>query len=164
MVVYADEINRGLAQTIEQVLHGDDSRAGGNEVVEDDDVLLCGYVVGGEDGIDTLAGAGVCTVVVERYAQPFAYLLGYKRREVMREVAAFRGCHDSPSAVAEVITDRVGDEFRHMGGEEGYHRVVAFDVREGTTLDGLVLYQKVKDFNAILLKTLQKQKKFPNYF
>ena len=68
MVVYADEINRGLAQTIEQVLHGDDSRAGGNEVIEDDDVLLRGYVVGGEDGIDTLAGVEARVFTEDRTA------------------------------------------------------------------------------------------------
>ena len=60
------------------------------------------------------------------------------------------------SAVAEVITDRVGDKFRHMGGEEGYHRVVAFDVREGTPLDRLVPYGDkietgaVQDFHLFL--------------
>ena len=85
------------------------------------------------------------TVVIERNTEPFADLLCYERSEVVREVTAFGCRHNSPSTIAEIVTDGVGDKFRDMGSKERYHVVVSLDVNKGATFDGLVPYRdKIK--------------------
>ena len=76
MVVDADKIDRCFAERVEEVLHCFDCRAGRHEVIKDDDILLFGYIVGSEYGIDALTSASRGTVIIERYAEPCAYFLG----------------------------------------------------------------------------------------
>lgn len=118
--------------------------------------MFGGDVVGSKYGIDTLAGTGVCAVVIVGDAQAFAYFLGYERSEVAGEVPPFGCGNDSPSAVAEVVANSVDNKFRNMGGEERYHIVVRLDVYECATFDGLVPHRDkietgaVQDFHLFL--------------
>ena len=97
-IVDACEEHAILVVLEEEIAHGFEGRACGDEIVEYDAVRLSGQHVERELGTDALLGMTVGNILVERDAQLPGDVLADARGEVLDEVATLGSGDDTPIA------------------------------------------------------------------
>lgn len=109
--------------------------AGGNEIIENNNILLRGADIHCKGRVHPLFRAAERDIFIKRYAEKRGYAVGDELSEVALKVSAFRGGDYRPASGSEVIAEDIGEKRGGGPGNFRYHGIVGLNLCQGLAVN-----------------------------